>query len=355
MAADPFNKNSPGQNAGTMTEPGTSAHPQSPAAGAQTGGQSTPGSLGTGRPPSPPESLPSDYVAVSHATLTSPATNTAVGEALIIRIGSLYKLEGFIDGQPVVYVGKAWEIKARIGSRVSEHHWGSLVKDPKTKVSMKKVYGKPDVQASNRGTARSARDEALFSQEEKSVGETEQQVKEYNENLKPGQQPKRLLNDPAARTRPENVETWQQRHNASMDEKWEVIKEPGSSAITFRAFVGLQVAQLIWDAIMMTRNQKIAQYQWAPYVFLESDEESSFTLQDWGKWWGFEMHYEKRYITGPRQGTTVEISKEEFKELVDEAHALYGDVDFWGDFVPGILMPRLPVAPAPLYDPNTMA
>lgn len=353
MAADPFQKNAPIQNSGTMTEPGTSVHQQAPAAGSQPGRHSVPGPLSQGRPAAAavPDSLPANYTEVNHVTLSSPASGTVVGDALFVRVGSIYKLEGFIDGQPVVYIGKANEIKVRIGSNVKAHKWGSLVKDPKTKVSIRKVRAKLNIGASGGRSARSAQNEALLSQEEKSLRETEQQVKNYNENLPQGQAPKRVLNEPRPRPATEdNVEVWQKRHSVTSDEEWDVIKAPGSSAIVFRAFVGLQLLQIIVDALLEERNRKMARYVWATYVFLEQDGESGFTLESEGSWWGFVMHYRKSYISGPRQGTKVEITEEEFNALKDEAHALYGDVDFWGDFIPGILMPELPVVPAPLYD-----
>jgi hypothetical protein len=349
MAADPFGKNTPAQNSGTMTESGTNVHPQAPAAGAQPGAKSIPGPLGSDPPKAGavPDSLPADYTEVGHVTLSSPG-GSAVGDALYVRIGSIYKLEGIIDGKPVVYIGKANEIKVRIGSNVKAHKWGSLVKDPQTKVSIRKVSAKLDVEASGGKSVRSAQNEALLSQEEKSLQQTEQQVKEYNENLKPGQAPKRILNEP--RPRPateENVEIWQKRHNVTSEEEWDVIKMPGSSTIVFRVFIGVQIMQIIVDALLQERNRKMARYRWATYVFLEKDGESSFTLESEGEWWGFVMHYRKSYISGPRQGTKVEIPKEEFNDLKDEAHALYGDVDFWGDFIPGMLVPELPVVPAP--------
>ena len=326
-------------------------HPQAPAAGVRSGRQSVPGALGISQnragmvadSPLPTSTQPKQVV------LGVPAAEVAVGECLVVRIGSIYKLEGFLNGKPVTYVGKANEIKVRIGRDAERHNWGDLVKDAKTKVSIRKVYANPDANASGRGTARSARNEALLSQEEKALRQTEQEVEQYNKALRPGESPVTVLNDkrPAAG---ENMRIWQERHSATSDEKWDVIKSPGSSTIVFRAFIGLQVLQVILDAILQERNRKMALYRWALYVFLEQDDQSSFTLSSEESWWGFVTHYRKTYITGPRKGTTVEISKDEYNSLADEGHALYGDVDFWGDFIPGMLLPKLPIVPA--YDPN---
>jgi hypothetical protein len=341
----------------TMTEPGAGVHPQSPAGGGQPARMANSGPLG-GEPPSTLSVTESaaKSAEVGHVVLASSASGNVVGEALYIRIGSIYKLEGFVNGKPVVYIGKADEIKVRIGSDLGKHKWDSLVQDAKTKVSIRKVYGKLNVAASSRGNVRSALDEAQWSQEEKALRETEQQVKEYNENLKPGQAPKTVLN----KIRPapgEKMEIYQQRHSASSEEEWDMIKAPGSSTITFRVFIGLQVMQLILDAFLQERNRKLARYGWAIYVFVEDDGESSFTLESEGSWWGFVMHYRKKYVTGPRAGTKVEITEEEFDALKKEAHALYGDVDFWGDFIPGLLLPELPVvpAPSPYLDPSQWA
>lgn len=139
------------------------------------------------------------------------------------------------------------------------------------------------------------------------------------------------------------MELWQQRHMASSEEQWLEIKAPGASTITFRAFIGLQVVQLILDALLAERNRRMSRYIWGTYVFLEADDQTAFTLEEDTAWWGLVTHYRKNYISGNLRGTSAEIGAGEFKTLKDEAHALYGEVDAWGDFVPGLLVPELPV------------
>ncbi|HEY1983983.1 MAG TPA: hypothetical protein VGG85_01155 [Terracidiphilus sp.] len=284
-------------------------------------------------------------IEVSHVVLCSSASGAAVGDALVVRIGTIYKLEGYVNGRPVVYIGKAAEIRERIGR--ASHPYSSLVKDAKTKVSIKKVYGKLDVEGSGRGTPQSAQNEGLLSQEERALRETEGQVKTYNENLKPGQLPKSVLNKnrPAAG---ENMELWEKRHQVRADEEWDMIKAPGSSAIVFRVFIGVQVLQIIMDALLAARNRKMERYDWAPYVFLEEDGKSSFILEEQTVWWRLYPTYRKHYISGPQDGKYVDIEREKAKELKNEAEALYGYVDIWGDFVPGMLLPELPVVERPL-------
>jgi hypothetical protein len=286
-------------------------------------------------------------VQVQRVVLHSTQTGAVAGEALIVRIGSIYKLEGYIDGNPVTYIGKANEIKVRVGG--SGHPYAKLVKDPKTTVSMKKAYGKLNVEASGRANIRSAQNEALLSQEEKALRQTESEVAEANKNLAPGQAPRTILNKnrPAAG---ENMAEWEARHSASSDAEWEVIKTPGSSVIVFRVFVGVQVLQLILEAVFAKRNAKMARYTWAPYVFIEeNDPESSFTVDGETSWLGLVTTWSKHYITGKHTGAKVEITDDQYKALKDEAEALYGYVDFWADFVPGLLRTELPVID---HDPN---
>ena len=54
------------------------------------------------------------------------------------------------------------------------------------------------------------------------------------------------------------------------------------------------------------------------------------------------MQYYKNYIEGDLAGQRESINKKEFNFWKEEAHALWGYLNFWGDFVPGLLRPELP-------------
>ena len=247
-----------------------------------------------------------------------------------------------LDQAPLTFSQLAYWNLHQLGAR----HGGSNISN------VKRLRGKLNVEASGRGNIRSAQNEALLSQEEKALRQTESEVAEANKNLKPGQAPRTILNKnrPAAG---ENMAEWEARHSASSDAEWEVIKTPGSSVIVFRVFVGVQVLQLILDAVFAERNAKLARYTWAPYVFIEeNDPESSFTVDGVSSWMGFVTTWRKHYITGKHAGSYVEITDDEYKALKDEAEALYGYVDFWGDFVPGLLRTELPIIDHDPNDPN---
>lgn len=321
-------------------------HPQAPAGGGGPGRFTSPGPLrldlsaGTLHPDSPAAST----IQVSRIVLCSATTGGMSGEVLVVRIGSIYKLEGVINGQPVVYIGKSNDIKRRFLQ--DGHEWKKLVEDKNTKISIRRVYGDIDVKASKRGTPASATNEALRSEEEKALRETEAEIESYNKSLKDGEPSKRILNEDRAATE-ENMNKWRLRHKVKGDEEWITIRNSGSSEIVFKAFIGMQILDLILDAINQERHRKMAQYIRAPYVFLESDGRNGFTVQTESRWWGLSTRYTKHYITGSLKGTEVEIGLREFNELKEEAEALYGYVDWWGDFVPGMLMPRLPVVNTP--------
>ena len=86
----------------------------------------------------------------------------------------------------------------------------------------------------------------------------------------------------------------------------------------------------------------MSRYVMAPYVF--QDDGGSFTVQEGSRWLVF-SEYSKLYVEGPLAGKSVTIDKSEFTWFKKEGEALWGTVDGWGDFVPGLLMPELPEVP----------
>ena len=136
---------------------------------------------------------------------------------------------------------------------------------------------------------------------------------------------------------PAHAEEWMRRHAVRIGRA-----TPYGSALGRGARVGAFGGLAILDAFSMYRDQKMSQYVMAPYVL--EDENGSFTLQQQGLIW---RSYSKRYISGSLEGQSVSIGSREFGELRDEAEALWGRVNFWGDWEPGLLRRELPVE-----DPN---
>jgi hypothetical protein len=251
-----------------------------------------------------------------------------LGESGAPQVGWIYKIEGFVNGKPAVYTGSAADIKNRLSNK---HHWSELIKDKRTKISVKRIFGDLDVQASNRKSYMSARNEALRSAEQQAMDDTEEKVKKRRKN-----KPEILNKDQAASKG--NKGTWKDRHNVSSNKRWRVIKKPGAPAIMPKAFSLLAVV----DFLKMTRDEKLSQYRWAPYVL--EDEKGAFALAHETRWWFVNTYY-KMYVTGESKGEKEEIESSEFKDLKEEAEALWGTTDWKGDFVPGLLNPELPGPP----------
>jgi len=57
----------------------------------------------------------------------------------------------------------------------------------------------------------------------------------------------------------------------------------------------------------------------------------------------YDNKYFKKYECTEGRQKVVEIDKDEFNLWKKEAHALWGYIDFWGNFVPGILRTELPL------------
>jgi hypothetical protein len=82
------------------------------------------------------------------------------------RVGWIYRIEGKLNGQPVQYVGSAADLKRRL---TNEHEWAKLLQRSSTKVYALEVFAELDVQASNRQTPLSARNEALRAAEQRAL------------------------------------------------------------------------------------------------------------------------------------------------------------------------------------------
>jgi hypothetical protein len=106
------------------------------------------------------------------------------------------------------------------------------------------------------------------------------------------------------------------------------------------ALTGGFAALVLLDALNYAREENAAKYREAPYVL--EDEGGSFIVEYGREGW-FSPVYQKRYVGGEKEGSVIRIDKDEFRYLKDEAEALYGKKDFWGNWVPGKLRKELPV------------
>jgi hypothetical protein len=244
------------------------------------------------------------------------------------RIGWVYRIEGQIEGQPVLYIGSAADLKQRLNA---SHKWGQLLRDGGTKVHALEVFAKLDVPASNRGTALSARTEALRAAEQRALDQVRAQVEATNRNMTPGQKETKILNEINASA---DTGAWEARHKVSTSKSWHPIEKRITRA-TPRTLATLTLL----DVYLMYRDMKVSQYVMSPYVL--GDEHGNFMLEQRHSLLS-SQHF-KVYLDGNAKGQKIEISSSEFTALKEEAEALWGTVDWNGDFVPGLMNRELPL------------
>jgi hypothetical protein len=247
------------------------------------------------------------------------------------RVGWVYKLEGHLDGQSVVYVGSATDLKQRL---TSDHKWARLLRQSSTKVYAMEVFAELNVQASNRQTLLSARIEALRAAEQRALDQAREQVERANRSRASGEKGTKILNEVNAST---DAARWEARHKVTTSNRWQVVEGRVAGA-TAKAVA----AVTLLDAYLMYRDSKLSQYVMAPYVL--GDEQGFFTLDQSSSL--LASRYYKAYLSGDIAGERVEISDSEFRGLKEEAEALWGTTDWKGDFVPGLLNRELPIIKA---------
>lgn len=234
-----------------------------------------------------------------------------------VKVGTIYTVRATLDGEEVVYSGQtSRELAQRLLK--DRHKWGALIKSPTTTIEAHEVTAELNVSASSRGTLASAKKEALSAAEQVVVKRRRVEgIRELN-SIEAAEEA--------------NIVKWADRHNVRL-----------GARTTFRAGVKLSVnAWLVaMDLLMMYRDMKLEQYVMAPYVL--DDERGAFTFNEQSGGLFHKSHYFKNYKTGDLAGQRVEVSEDEFNQLVDEAKALWGTTDWKGDFVPGILRRELPV------------
>jgi hypothetical protein len=193
------------------------------------------------------------------------------------------------------------------------------------------VFAELDVQASNRQTLMSARNEALRAAEQRVLDQVKEKGSEASMRRAAGRKEPRILNEINAS---QDTAAWEIRHKVVTSGKWQLFERRLSGATARTA-----VVLTLLDAYLMYYHAKMSRYVMAPYVL--EDEQGLFTLETGESL--LSSRYYKTYASGGSAGQRVEISSEEFREWRKEAEALWGTTDLRGDFVPGLLNRELPV------------
>lgn len=244
------------------------------------------------------------------------ATEVKVADVRPEVIGNVYHIEGKIDGKPVQYTGStAQELQARF----SRHQWGQLLADPETTVTAYEVLADPRPDLTERGTARSAINQALRA------------VEEAHRARVAGTGPLELNGIRAAT--PEHAREWAERHSVSVS-AGRVVDRMGNRVGGVLDPVGTAL-----DAAQFARDQRIAAQGVAIAPVTLQDELGRFTVsKKQGPLLGlFGNEYSKTYVQGPHAGQQVAIDRDRYSFYEREAKALYGYMDWKGDFQPGLL------------------
>jgi RHS repeat-associated protein len=237
-------------------------------------------------------------------------------------IGYVYTIKGIYKGKVATYVGSASDLFKRLSP---SHMWEPLLRAETTTIEVTEIYGEVNVGASGRGTLRSATNEAL-----RSVEQTK---------LKPIKGTLGNKNRIFAATE-KNAALWAERHSVEAGET--VMYKGGRNGIMLKCnAVGCGIGILI-DAYLMYREQKLASYgEFEPYILQDSG--GTFSLQIYDPGIFNKNSYYKNYLSGTNSGQRIMINKGQFDEFKLEGEAMWGKVDFWGNWIPGLLRRKLPV------------
>ena len=256
------------------------------------------------------------------------ADSAASGGSQLPRIGWIYRLEGHLDGKPVLYVGSAADLKQRL---TSNHRWARLLQQDGTKIYVMEVFAELNVQSSNRKTVLSARTEALRAAEQRAMDQARERLERVNQRRVPGEKETKILNEKNASA---DAAAWEARHKVTTSNRWQLLERRAAGATT-KALAALTLL----DVYLLYRDAKMSQYVTAPYVL--GDEQGFFTLEQSQSL--LSSQYHKAYLGGSADVQRIEISSSEFRSLKEEAEALWGTTDWNGDFVPGLLNKELPI------------
>lgn len=225
-------------------------------------------------------------------------------------IGRIYVIKAEVGGKPVVYTGStARELRARF----SKHEWKSLIRAKSTEIQAYNVYGKLKTGGAAGTSLRAAKNQALRA--------AEQRIKNTMGKVSGLKQ----LNLREAATKA-NMAKWMKTHAVSVG-RATVFKAAGKA---FGVFSILDVYKTALELRMAEQGLERMP------IYLE-DEGGVFTVRYSGLLF---RDYFKEYVSGPEQGKTVDISEEEAMEYQAESRALFGDVDWKGDFIPGLFAPE---------------
>ncbi|MCL1852667.1 MAG: hypothetical protein FWF88_06495 [Peptococcaceae bacterium] len=129
------------------------------------------------------------------------------------------------------------------------------------------------------------------------------------------------------------VESWRKNHSVSYGEP---IKLTLQNGIRTSDSGGFELAD-----VFMAYQENVGPLK-VPFVL--QDEKGCFILKvKYGLLRVFNNRYYKQY---EKDGKTEDISKEDYKYWKAEARALWGYINVWGKFVPGLLRPELPISTA---------
>lgn len=232
-------------------------------------------------------------------------------------IGYVYIIEGPYNGKTETYIGStAQDIKKRMGN----HKWKTIVQHPDSTVKAIEVNAELDIKGSGKGTYLSARNEALRSAEQEVINSYRK--KKIN-----------LINVDDAATE-KNLPIWKSRHSVNFNMNSTKLALKGGNRVN--SMLG------VIDIYLMSMELRKSQFVYAPYYL--QDEGGVFTIGYSKKGLFSKTKYHKTYQSGPSAGIQLSIDKEEYKFWKAEGEALWGYLDMWGEFVPGMLNPVLPSA-----------
>lgn len=231
-----------------------------------------------------------------------------------VLIGYIYIIEGPYQGDTATYVGStAQDIK----KRMSNHKWKGLVQDPNTIVSAIEVKAELDIETSGKGTYLSARNEALRAAEQEVINK----YKDAGAKLE-------NIDSAAAK---ENSTIWKARHSVEFD--------VSSSNIALKGGNRVSSAMGIFDFYGSFMAIRQSQYETASYYM--QDQGGVFSIGYEKKGWFSSTKYYKTYHSGPSEGSVVNMGKNDYNFWKSEGKALWGYLDGWGNFVPGLFNPKL--------------
>ncbi len=281
--------------------------------------------MGEGNPPVVRASTPLDGPPRAGANVAITPNRVRIGYVYVAKVTTQ-------DGTVQVYTGSTGqELIKRLSA---QHDRKKFLSDPNVEIEIHAVDARLDVSASGRQTLRSARNEALRAAEQTKISEV---------GDIPGV---KTINDIAAATR-DNQAKWTAAHDVTLAE---ITEETAPRYVVRLAerwiFKGPLIGKMfagfdLLTVFLMYRDIKTSQYVMAPYVL--QDEGGVFTLHWERDGWLSATRYWKHYEKGARAGQDIDIDSSEYDFWKDEAEALWGYLDWLGDFVPGLLRRELPV------------